>query len=359
VFCLSNMKPPVLQITPHESYSKYYVCVAAIKDSLDKAAVLASDLLLQSGPGARLTNCDVCRWAVCFSSIGVLLDSTEAHTKLTKAAKKKAGIIYHTVVSTFDIMFIPMYSASMSAVCVADLAEINLLLKWRDDKLHIATLQEQVAEKNLFRPRPKTVKTTKGKQKVKTILKREKSKQSPKSKAKKGGERATEGKRKRSNKKKTKMTPRVEEEIIEKPIVNAKRRSNRYTLGTEGEKHNKGLIEQLALIDIRPDDSDISSDSEPDGETDSDQQSVSQLDDEEVDEWDIPYRIISQGRTNRAMGDRVKYKVCWSNDKGDVSGDMTWELAEPLETDDAYTELIDEWKRRRPSKFNSQAWQKL
>jgi hypothetical protein len=176
----------------------------------------------------------------------------------------------------------------------------------------------------------------------------------------------------------------------------------KYNLGAMGEDHNAALIRQIdkrtstrnrtAAIEVDSDSDSTASASDVDDEwvprrsqakiirpddppTQLDQQSAEESDDDDEDERplaidreddlateeeSVPYEINSQGRTSRQLGGRVKYQVRWLiNGEPGPLNTCTWELASELEGDPAYKRLIDDWKQRRPAKWNTPAWQKL
>jgi hypothetical protein len=179
----------------------------------------------------------------------------------------------------------------------------------------------------------------------------------------------------------------------------------KYNLGAMGEDHNAALIRQIdkrtstrnrprssAPIEAISDSDSTESASEVDDEwvprrsqakiirpddppTQLDQQSAEESDDDDEDERplaidreddlateeeSVPYEINSQGRTPKRLGNRVKYQVRWLiNGEIGPLNTCTWELAGELEGDPAYKRLIDDWKQRRPAKWNTPAWQKL
>jgi hypothetical protein len=64
--------------------------------------------------------------------------------------------------------------------------------------------------------------------------------------------------------------------------------------------------------------------------------------DELADEFAIPYEIVSQGRTNKTLGNRVKYKIRWIiNDEPGPDASCTWEMAHELKDDPDFKSLIE------------------
>jgi hypothetical protein len=74
-----------------------------------------------------------------------------------------------------------------------------------------------------------------------------------------------------------------------------------------------------------------------------------------------PYEIRDQRRTLKSLGHEIKYLICWADAEGapiEIPGEITWELASTFDDDPDYFALIDDWKSRRPKKFNAPCWNK-
>jgi hypothetical protein len=141
-----------------------------------------------------------------------------------------------------------------------------------------------------------------------------------------------------------------------------------HNLGLRGEIHNQELLDMMTLVSIRPDDPDIQLDQQSEEESSSDSSrpllAMEVDEDEAEEELAIPYQIVGQGRTSKALGSRLKYKVRWCDENGEgmemkLPGAWSWEMAENIEQDVAYIQLVRDWKENRPNKFNKPAWQVL
>ena len=67
----------------------------------------------------------------------------------------------------------------------------------------------------------------------------------------------------------------------------------------------------------------------------------------------VPYKIVRQMRTTKALGHRVNYKVRWCDANGDgldmnLHGVWSMEFAGEIERNEAYADMVSNWKERRP-----------
>jgi hypothetical protein len=250
--------------------------------------------------------------------------------------------------------------------------------------------EEVVTAKNLFRPRPKAhPKEKKKKVKKETIAKKEKKKKTVAKQKEKAVKRERKTKVKTRKKKETVAQETVKTETKEELVINVKLEAipelilppkpmrlrkvrAAHNLGLRGEVHNQGLIDMMTVASIRPEAPNIELDEQSEEESevgsgaeDDEPLLAMEVNEEEMEEEDaVPYEILSQARTTKVLGSKVKYKVRWCDEHGDgmkldVPGAWSMELAEVIEQDPAYTKLVSEWKKRRAPKYNSKAWQVL
>lgn len=84
---------------------------------------------------------------------------------------------------------------------------------------------------------------------------------------------------------------------------------------------------------------------------------VSDID--QPDEELIPYEIVDQGRTKPSEGGVMMYRICWLGPDGPIrvpDKEMTWQDARFFDADPDFSDLVKDWKFRRPKRFNAKCW---